>query len=245
MNWDLMVFSRCKGRLVFGKRCSWLTVSNINADGCEYFIWFSSKVLLCQLCDYHVVFQLLFVRAYTHPYLTAHLNLSTLLSNKDASVYSSYLDCGLNGGARSAQLVLIIFKWLYFGAIVMVSINLSLTWIPLTLRCRHLLHPVLCYHHAEHQSSQSKCEGQARRGTIHLHEQRHKRRRRLAWRSAQGEQNLQILVIFSQTGLVFTVNSLWFRTCMIVSRTNRSKFQKTMETTSHTLSLTQTEKAGC
>lgn len=42
---------------------------------------------------------------------------------------------------------------------------------------RHVLHPVICYHHAQHQPPQPKCEGQDHSGAFHLHEQRHQQRR--------------------------------------------------------------------
>lgn len=61
-------------------------------------------------------------------------------------------------------------------------VNGNLLLISLLYLCvcyRHLLHLVLCHHHAKHQPPQPEREGQAGCGTIHLHEQRNQRRRRL------------------------------------------------------------------
>lgn len=51
---------------------------------------------------------------------------------------------------------------------------------------RHMLRPVLCNHHAEHQPSQPQCQGQARCGALHLHEQGNQWGRRPTRGAAQG-----------------------------------------------------------
>ncbi len=67
---------------------------------------------------------------------------------------------------------------------------------------RHLLHPVICHHHAKHQPPQPECEGQAYCGTIHLHEQRNQRWRRLTWRPAQGQSGFKTFLLFPSSWLI-------------------------------------------
>ncbi len=57
----------------------------------------------------------------------------------------------------------------------------------LILNDRHLLHSVICHHHAQHQPSQPLCEGQDPSGAFHLHEQGHQQWRGSPWRAALGE----------------------------------------------------------
>lgn len=111
---------------------------------------------------------------------------------------------------------------------------------------RYLLHPVIRHHHAKHKPPQPKCEGQANRGAIHLHEQRNQRWRRFTWRSTPSLYNFQLpeLSAKSPTHSLFMVNFICYRICMRALRMSLLRSQRMMAMTSHTLSSTQTERAG-
>lgn len=73
--------------------------------------------------------------------------------------------------------VTVLSTWLTAACIT--YITMIIDWL---FPCRHLLRAVFCHHHAEHQSPQSQCQGQAHSGEVHLHEQGNQRRRRpAAW----------------------------------------------------------------
>lgn len=59
--------------------------------------------------------------------------------------------------------------------------------VHLPLNTRHVLHPVFCHHHVEHEPSQPQREGQNHSGAFHLHEQRHQQWRGPTQWSAVGE----------------------------------------------------------
>lgn len=59
--------------------------------------------------------------------------------------------------------------------------------VHLPLNPRHVLHPVFCHHHVEHEPSQPQREGQNHSGAFHLHEQRHQQWRGPTQWSAVGE----------------------------------------------------------
>lgn len=57
---------------------------------------------------------------------------------------------------------------------------------------RHVLHPVICHHHAQHQPPQPLCKGQDHAGAFHLHEQRHQQWRESTRWPALGENHWPI-----------------------------------------------------
>lgn len=70
--------------------------------------------------------------------------------------------------------------WLRLPLILCVRVHLP-------LNPRHVLHPVFCHHHVEHEPSQPQCEGQNHSGAFHLHEQRHQQWRGPTQWSVVGE----------------------------------------------------------
>ena len=69
----------------------------------------------------------------------------------------------------------------------MISIFSMISHVSNCTLCRQLLHPLLLHHHDEHMPPQHQRQGQTFRGTVHLHESKHWRRRKLSGRTAQGE----------------------------------------------------------
>lgn len=71
---------------------------------------------------------------------------------------------------------------------------------------RHLLHPVFCHHHAQHESPQPQREGQTQSAEIRLYEQRHQQRGGSAHWAAHGQ--WPDVVLFVPFGfLLFWVSS--------------------------------------